>query len=302
MQEWDVERLMSGIQPVELRPQVWTQLSGAAVRAARNPDEYTTMLRLVRDGELALETVGDIDRDVDRIRSEIDPAELANCLKAFCASHKSVSYCQPLCFIAAFLLEHLSTELGYHTLVRLHQSQCRGYWSHGMIGWKVDEWILTQCIRAEIPNVAHHLTSLGLQPEMLFGPASQTLFVSHLPKKFAAVLWDVMLCVGVHFLHCFTLALFRRNEQLLLSACSAPEAFQLIGKLMPSDESEFSQLVKYAVATEPRMCNEFKQHRMERFSSTLDEIKSRHLQHFKTAMPYIDPLHPTSPQRIQNIQ
>ena len=71
---WDMERLMQGVSPPDLRPQVvteapcnerqqvWCQVSGIHVREVNNEGLYGQLLQLSEQGVLSEECAGDIDR------------------------------------------------------------------------------------------------------------------------------------------------------------------------------------------------------------------------------------------------
>lgn len=261
-ESWDIETLMGGITPTESRPQVWEQISGLDIRSEVYAMEYEAMLVRLDQGALSAECAGDIDRDVPRVNfgEPLSQPALQRVLKAFCLWHPSVCYCQPLCFIAGFLLRCLNEERAFYGLIQLHISQCRGYWTRGMVGWKVDEQILGEYIRDSLPSVHAHLQSNRVQPAMVFTPWLQTLFVAHGEPSDCERLWDVMLAAGVHFLHAVAAVLFRRTQPALLQTSSAPEMFQLFARPLPP--GEIDHLVKEAVAIEPAIHNRYKQVRI----------------------------------------
>eukprot|EP00656_Telonema_subtile_P016719 TRINITY_DN18856_c0_g1_i1.p1 TRINITY_DN18856_c0_g1~~TRINITY_DN18856_c0_g1_i1.p1 ORF type:complete len:427 (-),score=53.86 TRINITY_DN18856_c0_g1_i1:272-1552(-) len=286
---WDMERLMQGVNPPDLRPQVWCQVSGIHVREVNNEGLYGQLLQLSEQGVLSEECAGDIDRDVPRVASNDVNSQPALCrvLRAFCLWHPSVCYCQPLCFIGGFLLNILGEEHAFLGLVQLHISQCRGYWTRGMVGWKVDEKILTEQLKTTHPQLHSHISSLGVHPGMVFTPWIQTLFVSHTSLEDCARLWDVMLCSGVHFLHSVGLSAFRCNEARFMSAKSAPELFQIAR--VPIPEGELESVIREAVAMEPLIEMRYAQARAEIYSETRDEVKRLHSRHFREELQWHEP-------------
>lgn len=282
MEHWDVERLLQGVPP-DQRAQVWAEVSGIEPLLRASKGLYEELVAKLQHAEKT-EWMGDIARDAPRVgfpgAEPVDHEALARVLGAFCLWHPSVCYCQPMGFIAGFLLSQLSEEHTFFVMIRFHLFQCREYWSRGMIGWKVDEKILTDQLELELPALVEHLVKLGMVPAMVFTPWLQCLFVSHLDREAAARVWDLMICCGVHFVHSLTLALFRSVEQQLLAANSPMVVFQLLK--CPIAAGQLEEVLREALAREPELKLHYTEQRHLCRTTVVAGVRELFERHYRT--------------------
>eukprot|EP00658_Telonema_sp_P-2_P071153 TRINITY_DN60465_c0_g1_i2.p1 TRINITY_DN60465_c0_g1~~TRINITY_DN60465_c0_g1_i2.p1 ORF type:complete len:226 (+),score=41.32 TRINITY_DN60465_c0_g1_i2:77-754(+) len=173
------------------------------------------------------------------------------------------------------------------------------YWTRGMIGWKVDERILTDYIERQLPGVFNHITSMGIQPGMVFTPWLQTLFVSHLPASTVVRLWDCMLGSAVHFLHAVAIAAFRRKSTQLLETRGACEVIKLFSQ--PFDPDNLDQVLEEALALESSVKEYFLQARELVYPEVVEAARDLHESHYKSAFDYTEPPIDDNAQDLQEM-
>ncbi|KAH6838137.1 Ypt/Rab-GAP domain of gyp1p superfamily protein [Perilla frutescens var. hirtella] len=263
----ELECLVQGGVPMELRGELWQAFVG--VRARRVDNYYYKLLAPEtnlgsKNTELddrnresnVLESVGvpekweaQIEKDLPRTfpghpaLDEDGRNALRRILTAYARHNPSVGYCQAMNFFAGLLLLLMPEENAFWTLVGVLDDYFDGYYSEEMLESQVDQLVLEDLVRQKFPKLVNHLDYLGVEVAWVTGPWFLTIYMNMLPWESVLRVWDVLLFEGNRvMLFRTTLALMELYGPALVTTKDAGDAVTLLQSLAGST-FDSSQLV-----------------------------------------------------------
>jgi hypothetical protein len=216
--------------PPELRPWVWTQVSGAAAQRRAHPAGYYAAAAAAGRAADA-PFLHQIQLDVPRTfpscawtQSEVGQACLRRVLCAFARHHPRVGYCQGMNYVEALLLLALGhdEEGAFWVLACLIGGDdgilYADMYARDLAGCHVEMRSLRELVAAKLPALGAHLEALRCDMSILATDWFLCLFCTSLPAEAAARVWDALLLEGPKVLFRVALALLKMHEPALLAA------------------------------------------------------------------------------------
>ncbi|KAL1552048.1 TBC1 domain family member 8B-like [Salvia divinorum] len=254
----ELECLVQGGVPMELRGELWQAFVGLRVRRVDNYYHKLLSPETDEDGnhESDLVRVGipekwraQIEKDLPRTfpghpaLDEDGRNALRRLLTAYARHNPSVGYCQAMNFFAGLLLLLMPEENAFWTLVGVLDDYFDGYYSEEMLESQVDQLVLEDLVREKFPKLVNHLDYLGVEVAWVTGPWFLTIFMNMLPWESVLRVWDVLLFEGNRvMLFRTTLALMELYGPALVTTKDAGDAVTLLQSLAGST-FDSSQLV-----------------------------------------------------------
>ncbi|KAG9128699.1 hypothetical protein Leryth_022927 [Lithospermum erythrorhizon] len=211
--------------PPSLRPKVWFSLSGAAKKKSTVPDSYYNDLTLaVLDKDTP--ATKQIDHDLPRtfpghawLDTPAGHAALRRVLVAYSFRDSDVGYCQGMNYVAALLLLVMKTEeeafwMLAHLLENVLVNDC---YTNNLSGCHVEQRVFKDLLVKKCPRIAAHLDSLEFDVSLVSTEWFLCLFAKSLPSETTLRVWDVLFYEGVQVLFNVALAIFKMNEEELLT-------------------------------------------------------------------------------------
>ena len=200
-----IKSLMRKGIPPELRGRVWYACSGASqMRKSASASEQYSVLQ-GRIGELNDSIISfDIEKDLrrtfpedPRVNNERGLGALRRVLSAYAIRRPDIGYCQSMNYVAALLLFHQSEEKAFWTLAALIENILPpDYYSHSMIGGRVDQQVFQSCIAWKLPQIHEVLKSTRTGLEPVTTPWFLCLFINTLPIYTVCRVWDCLFWEG----------------------------------------------------------------------------------------------------------
>lgn len=145
--------------------------------------------------------------------------QLFRILNAYSNYAPDVGYCQGMNFITGLLLlvSNFNEEESFWVLAGLMKH-------YDLNGFYVEDFpLLKRYVKAfdilsemHIPLLRRHFNAEGVSPPMYLHQWFLTLFVTNLPLKTVVVVWDYLLCEGIHSLLALTIGLLKTLESFLI--------------------------------------------------------------------------------------
>uniref|UniRef100_A0A0V0IW90 Putative ecotropic viral integration site 5 protein-like n=1 Tax=Solanum chacoense TaxID=4108 RepID=A0A0V0IW90_SOLCH len=268
----ELECLVQGGVPMDLRGEVWQAFVGVRVR--RTETYYQDLLALgtgsgnnternsveTEDSgnsvNPSMDSVcipekwrGQIEKDLPRTfpghpaLDEDGRNALRRLLTAYARHNPSVGYCQAMNFFAGLLLLLMPEENAFWTLMGILDDYFDGYYSEEMLESQVDQLVLEELVREKFPKLVNHLDYLGVQVAWVTGPWFLSIFMNMLPWESVLRVWDVLLFEGNRvMLFRSALALMELYGPALVTTKDAGDAVTLLQSLTGST-FDSSQLV-----------------------------------------------------------
>ncbi|KAG5367127.1 TBC domain-containing protein [Yarrowia sp. B02] len=232
-----VSLVLGGI-PVKLRPQIWSQCSGA--ESIKIPGLYSELLADNSDTDydpIAAQNTSQIDLDLYRTMPHNiffgkgpGVAKLRNVLVAVSRHNPDTGYCQGMNIMAAVLLLAFPTEEdAFWALVALTNLLPTDYLAPPLLTSRADQMVLKSYIEHHLPTLSQHMDSLEIDLEAITFSWFLSSFADTLPPEVLFRIWDVFLCLeGMSFLFKTALALFKMHKPQLLEFDSAADFYTYI--------------------------------------------------------------------------
>lgn len=244
------ELVLSGI-PVDLRPKIWGECSGAW--QLKEPGTYEWLCAKAEPNEEALRQ---IELDLHRTMPSnvffggtgLGVEKLRRVLVAFSRWNREIGYCQGMNMIAGMLLLSFATEEdAFWALVSLLENILpEGYFSPPLLVVRSDLEIFNKLLSKTMPQLSAHLKEIGVETDAITFDWFLSFFTDTLPAEPLFRIWDVSLCVEGHlYLFKVALALFKLHERELLSITSAAEVYSFL-KNLGSRSIKVDSLLKLA--------------------------------------------------------
>ncbi|EFA78750.1 hypothetical protein PPL_08211 [Heterostelium album PN500] len=238
--------------PTDFRSSVWLRCSGAYLRLAANPDEYYNILK-VYHGKQSVATkqiAMDIDRtfpDHKYLNTQEHMETLSRVLTAYSWRNPKVGYCQCMNFIVGYLLLHMSEHEAYWTLVSIIEDILPSeYFTSTMIDLSVDvRFVFDEILQKKLPKLHKHFTTLNLSLPLIMTQWFLCIMATATPTETTFRIWDVFFAEGSKVLFRFAVALFKMNEEKLLTCKDYNTLYNLIRKI-PSMMYDADALIEYA--------------------------------------------------------
>ncbi|OMJ19733.1 GTPase-activating protein GYP2 [Smittium culicis] len=219
----DFERLVRIGPPNRLRGEIWELCSGSMYNRLLNPGAFDSLLNLKADSKL-LACIEEIEKDLPRSLPEYNAYQnpkgidsLRRVLVAYATKNPELGYCQAMNMIVSILLINMGEEQAFWALVSICEQLLTGYYTPSMYGALVDMSIMQTLYEQSMPEQAAHLASYDIQISMVCLPMFLALFVNSLPLKFAIRILDLFFLFGPSVLFQITLAIFKINNNKIMS-------------------------------------------------------------------------------------
>mmetsp|Transcript_1036 Transcript_1036/g.3651 ORF Transcript_1036/g.3651 Transcript_1036/m.3651 type:complete len:440 (-) Transcript_1036:1535-2854(-) len=201
------------------RARMWPYLNGQipvdtsefeSIVAKLNKDESSTS-RQVRN---------QIDKDVRRTPQtsmETCTNKLTRLLYAFASARPEIGYCQGINYLAAVIMTHITNESHILAVLLSVSDILPMYWHPSLEGTRQDTILFQHLLRENLPSLAAHFDSIGIDVNHLVMPWFLCAFTSTLPLEHATALLDLLLVESSRaILFRVALELLRVNEVKLV--------------------------------------------------------------------------------------
>ncbi|KAG0573664.1 hypothetical protein KC19_VG198400 [Ceratodon purpureus] len=233
--------IRSGIPP-QLRPRVWSAVSGASRRRSLAPESYYSDLLAAVEGRETPAT-RQIDHDLGRtfpthpwIDSADGRAALRRILVAYSFRDSRVGYCQGLNFVAAMLLLIMKKEEDafWMLAVLVENVLFDDCYSENLYGCHVEQRVFKDLLRKKLPRLAARLEEIEFDVSLVTTEWFLCLFAKSLPSETAMRVWDVLFNEGASILFIVALAIFKMREEELLAAKHVGEVMKILSDVTHS--------------------------------------------------------------------
>ncbi|WJX11782.1 hypothetical protein P8452_02351 [Trifolium repens] len=286
----ELESLVQGGVPKDLRGEVWQAFVGVKVRRVESYyDDLLAQETNSCEGEEQAVPSGasgkcrkQIEKDIPRTfpghpaLDENGRNSLRRLLLAYARHNPSVGYCQAMNFFAGLLLLLMPEENAFWTFVGIIDDYFEGYYTEEMIESQVDQLVFEELMRERFPKLVNHLDYLGVQVAWISGPWFLSIFVNMIPWESVIRVWDVLLFEGNRVMLFRTaLALMELYGPALVTTTDAGDAITLLqslaGSTFDSSQLVLTACMGYLAVTEARLQELREKHR----PSVLDVIEER---------------------------
>ncbi|KAK0461083.1 rab-GTPase-TBC domain-containing protein [Desarmillaria tabescens] len=215
------ERLAQAIAkgiPGTLRGMMWQLMA-----ASKDPELESTYLKLLKETSPHEKA---ITRDLGRTFPHHDfftdgdgigQENLFNVLKAYSLYDSQVGYCQGLPFVVAILLLNMPDEEAFSLLVRLmYVYDLRGHFLPEMPKLQLRLFQFDRLVEELLPVLHIHFLRQGVKSSMFCSQWFLTMFSYRFPLDVVFRIYDNCLANGIEAMFGFSIALLRKNEDLLL--------------------------------------------------------------------------------------
>ncbi|EGG18758.1 hypothetical protein DFA_02497 [Cavenderia fasciculata] len=235
--------------PSDFRAIVWLRCSGGYSRLSKYPDEYYNILEQYKDKtSIATKQIAmDIDRtfpDHKYLNTQEHMEKLSNVLVAYSWRNPKLGYCQCMNFIAGFLLIFMSEHEAYWTLVSIIEDILPPeYFSSTMIDLSVDvRFVFDELLLKKLPRLHKHFSKHNLSLPLIISKWFLCLMATATPTETTFRIWDVFFSEGSKVLFRIAIALFKMNEEKLLTCLDYNTLYNLIRKI-PSHAYDADTLI-----------------------------------------------------------
>ncbi|XP_059276951.1 uncharacterized protein LOC132031102 [Lycium ferocissimum] len=227
--------IRKGIPPV-LRPKVWFSLSGAAKKKSTAPESYYEDLTKAVQDKVTPATK-QIDHDLPRTfpgHPWLDTAEghaaLRRVLVAYSFRDSDVGYCQGMNYVAALLLLVMKTEeeAFWMIAVLLENVLVSDCYNKNLSGCHVEQRVFKDLLNKKASRIAAHLDALEFDVSLVCTEWFLCLFAKSLPSETTLRVWDVLFNEGANLLFHVALAIFKMNEEELLTVHHVGDVIHII--------------------------------------------------------------------------
>ena len=143
---------------------------------------------------------------------------LGRVLAAYVAYNNEDGYCQGMNFIAGLLILFMSEEPAFRALSQLLKCILQGYHAQDLKTLLVDQYVFDSLLQEKFPEVAEHLSHLGVTSSAVTAHWFLTAFVNTLQMEALLRVWDVLLFEGsVSVLMRMALALVKSRQESVLA-------------------------------------------------------------------------------------
>ncbi|KAG7449507.1 RabGAP/TBC [Guyanagaster necrorhizus] len=209
------QAIVKGI-PGSLRGMMWQLMA-----ASKDPELENTYVKLLKETSPHEKA---ITRDLGRTFPHHDfftdgdgigQENLFNVLKAYSLHDPQVGYCQGLPFVVAILLLNMPDEEAFSLLVRLmYVYDLRGHFLPEMP--KLQLRLFDRLVEELLPVLHIHFLRQGVKSSMFCSQWFLTMFSYRFPLDVVFRIYDNCLANGIEAIFGFSIALLRKNEDLLL--------------------------------------------------------------------------------------
>ncbi|CAD7923805.1 unnamed protein product [Amoebophrya sp. A120] len=145
--------------------------------------------------------------------------KLLRILSAYSNFNLDVGYCQGMNFIAGLLLlvSGSHEEETFWMFVSLMELRgLKGFYKDKFPMLRVYLKAFDRLLEEELPELRKHFRQEGVQPAVYLHQWFLTLYINCLPLQTVLVIWDVVVCEGLHVLLSITLSLLKVLQSVLL--------------------------------------------------------------------------------------
>eukprot|EP01128_Nolandella_sp_AFSM9_P006634 TRINITY_DN345_c0_g1_i1.p1 TRINITY_DN345_c0_g1~~TRINITY_DN345_c0_g1_i1.p1 ORF type:complete len:420 (-),score=59.70 TRINITY_DN345_c0_g1_i1:457-1716(-) len=209
--------------PYTIRGDVWKVISGSKILREKNPGVYQLMVEKELDEEDARAMSKDVNRTFPshthfQEKEGRGQTSLLNVLRAYANLDPEVGYCQGMSFLSATLVSQLHEEDAFWTLVSILKTQkLRGLYLPGLPLLKHFIFRLSSLIKAYLPQVATHLSNIGMKHMFYCAEWFETLFSYNSNFELTLRIWDCMIVEGPLYLCRVALAIMKLNQKEILA-------------------------------------------------------------------------------------
>ncbi|KAL2323307.1 hypothetical protein Fmac_027686 [Flemingia macrophylla] len=272
----ELEFLVQGGVPKDLRGEVWQAFVGVKARRVENHYEHLLACNESEEQDVPSAAFGkwkkQIEKDLPRTfpghpaLDENGRNSLRRLLLAYARYNPTVGYCQAMNFFAGLLLLLMPEENAFWAFVGIIDDYFEGYYTEDMIESQVDQLIFEELMRERFPKLVNHLDYLGVQVAWISGPWFLSIFVNIIPWESVLRVWDVLLFQGNRVMLFRTaLALMELYGPALVTTKDAGDAITLLqsltGSTFDSSQLVFTACMGFLTVTE----------------ATLRELREKHL-------------------------
>ena len=228
--------------PMAFRPSVWLHCSLASNhRKVFSADYYQSCLSKCNDANFLSEKVKeDIEKDLGRTfpqhqfftANDDGINSLRRVLQAYAVHNPEVGYCQALNFLAGTMLLYMAEEDSFWLFVTaLDTLLPRDYFTKSMVGVYCDQVVLSHMISLHLPEVYEVLEREHLQLPLITVSWFMCCYVNTIRHDVALRIWDMFFNEGVKVIFRIAMALFKLNEEKIISAKDGGELFMIMRDL-----------------------------------------------------------------------
>lgn len=230
------------------RARIWPYLNG---REPLEQDRYEEIAsRLDRTQTSSSRQVrSQIDKDVRRTpqtNKQAGARRLTRLLYAFASARPEIGYCQGINYLAAIILSQVQQEERVLSVLLNLSDILPMYWHPSLEGTRQDTLLFQHLLRENLPSLAAHFDSIGIDVNHLVMPWFLCAFTSTLPVEHAVALIDLMLLEESRaILFRVSLELFRYHETQLIQNLDGIEVMKCVMSF-PSDPPSVEELISGA--------------------------------------------------------
>lgn len=241
--------------PSSIRGEVWKVISGSAALKTKNPGVYFAMLEKPANPADQAAMLKDVSRTYPE-HTHFQDSEgrgqraLLNVLTAYSNLDPAVGYCQGMSFVTATLVSQLNEEDAFWALVSLLKSHgLRSLYLPGLPLLKQFIFRLSSLLKAYLPDVSNHLSSIGMKHMFYSAEWFETLFAYNSNASITLRIWDCMFVEGPLYLCRVALAIMKLNHSTTSTFSSLIILFIRAEQILSMTFEENMVYIKQAAST-----------------------------------------------------
>eukprot|EP00118_Oscarella_pearsei_P017856 m.179668 g.179668 ORF g.179668 m.179668 type:complete len:936 (+) comp39227_c0_seq9:595-3402(+) len=153
-------------------------------------------------------------------------AKLRNVLRAYSCHNPTVGYCQGINRLVAVALLYMDEEDAFWCLTAIIDALLpRDYYNQTLLASQVEQRVFREIFGEKLPRLNSHFEAYNIDLSLITFNWFLTIFVDNTPMETTLRIWDSFLYEGTKVLFRYALAIFKLNEDSLLSLTNPAALF-----------------------------------------------------------------------------